>query len=243
MSRLQAWNTASLLSSLRSGGGRASHNSTRRWRGGSAAWRRRAVAHGQQLEPAREPDPDLLEPTRYALALPRARWRAGRRRACGTPLPPPRHSPGFRLNPRRTAAGTGHEQLDGLASWRSSRLAPRSRLARAAPSGGTRQITSPRTRSASLLVAITRSSGQQAEQPLHQLGRRLHQVLAGIEHKQHLPRPERLGQSVSQRLVGLGVNAKGGHDQRHEPLRRVRVSEVDDPGPVRVVRAPGSRPA
>ena len=56
-----------------------------------------------------------------------------------------------------------------------------------APSGGTGSTVSPVMFSASRLVASTRSPARGAQQQVGQLGHRVHQVLAVIQHQQQLP--------------------------------------------------------
>ena len=103
-----------------------------------------------------------------------------------------------------------------------------------------------------------RAGGQQ---PVHQLGAALHHVLAGVQDQQHGLRAERLGERVGQRPVGLGPDAEGRADHRHQPFtglgsawrgaRAARpgdsgdlgVGQVGDPDPVGEIGCRAWRPS
>ena len=77
------------------------------------------------------------------------------------------------------------------------------------------------------------------QQPLAEGGAGVHQMLAIVEHDQCLPRLQRVGQRVSQRAPGLGVDA----DERGHPgddqVRLPQVAQLDHVDAVREVAGRG----
>ena len=108
-----------------------------------------------------------------ASGIPSRRWQ---REATASAFSPPSSNPGAAC-----AARVANSRTDS-ASSDSSAGAPGTSLGR--ESDGTRQVTSPGTRSGSRLVASTVRFGAVAEQSLDEVRDRLDQVLAVVEQKQ-----------------------------------------------------------
>ena len=189
---------------------------------------RRPVARRQQREAVVEPGGDLGDGHACAGGPRPARWPTGARRGgarsrrrtparprpARTPAPPPGPA-------RRTAA-------------------PPARRRRRRGAAGPAHNCSPGTRSRSRLVATTRTSGHRREQLLGELGDRVEDVLAVVQHHhdvavaQHRRRPARR----ARRPAGRRSRARRRRRRRAESLGRGRQLAHHD----RAVRACGPQP-
>ena len=129
-------------------------------------------------------------------------------------------------------AGPLDEQLDGLELCEPGRIGVPSR--RGSCSDGTRQVSSPGTRSGSRPVASTVTPGQPASNAAASAAAAAHQVLAVVQHQEHALGAQPVDDRRDPRPAARQPQPDRRRDSDDHLLARPQVGQLDEPHPVRI---------